>query len=116
MKLSNVQTRTSSDALSAAGSITVTQTTWERQLEPLDWPRWLLCRLHFIHHPHCHAYSGYAWVWREAPATRDARQRRRFLGVGSRPMHYLDPRDWFFYFILDCNRCSRPDCLNYGDC
>jgi hypothetical protein len=133
MKLSNPITRTSSNQAEvrddawaievfgrplpmAAGSIQVTEETWDRQIEWFDYPRWLLCRLHLIHRPHCHAYSGYGWVWREDPKDRHARESGRCMGIGCYPIYYWKPRDWWFWFVRDCNHCDHHDCLNYNDC
>jgi hypothetical protein len=133
MKLNNRQTKTSSNKADllddpwaiaafgepipvAAGTIQITQTTWDRQVEWFDYPRWLLCRLHLLHRPHCHAYSGYGWVWREAAKDREARESGRCIGIGCSPIHYWDPRDWIYWFFYDCNRCGDYDCLNFGDC
>jgi hypothetical protein len=95
------------------------------QAEPFDgaisyawwrYPQGLLCRLHLVHRPHCHAYSGYGWVWQEAKEDIQARESGRCIGVGCSPMHYWDPRDWIHWFFFDCNRCDNHGCLNFGDC
>lgn len=99
-----------------SGTISVTSTTWDRQVELLDYPRWLLCRLHLIHRPHCHAYSGYGWVWREDPKVRYRRESGRCMGIGCYPLYYWKPRDWISWFFFDCNHCDHQDCLNYNDC
>jgi len=80
------------------------------------YPQWLLCRLHLVHRPHCHAYSGYGWVWRESQESRESRESGRCIGVGCSPMHIWDPRDWLHWFFYDCNRCGEHGCLNFGDC
>jgi hypothetical protein len=80
------------------------------------YPQWLLCRLHLIHNPHCHAYSGYGWVFKEAASQRKARESGRCMGVGCFPMYYWKPQDWIHWLFFDCNRCDHSDCLNYGDC
>ena len=137
MKLSNPITKTSSNEASvlddpwiiatfgapapvAAGSIQITSETWNRQLELLDYPRWLLCRLHIIHRPHCHIHSAPTWAWREPEEYREERKRnqdqRRWWVSDPEVMHYWSPRDWWFWFVRDCNHCDRLDCLNYNDC
>ena len=137
MKLSNLQTQTTSNETEllddpwviaafgaplpvAAGTIQITQKTWDRQVEWFDYPRWLLCRLHLIHRPHCHVHSAPIWAWREPKEYREERKQnqdqRRWWASGPEVMHYWDPRDWWFWFVRDCNHCDYQDCLNYNDC